>query len=332
MDEKQQYEEINLLELIRVILRRKKFIFCFAIGAALVVFGFTLLMPNLYEAKAVIVPAEHGRDVSSTAGSLGGMASQFGLSLGSSSQAEEIVAHLSSNYIREMVIRKYSLIPLFLREKVLRKYKPIPAFISPATDLKDKTENQQMWVALRFLDDAITINNKDKEGVIEVIMEFKDPKIAMDIAKYFLAETNDRMSNDAKRVANRNRKYLESIVDKTSDPLIKMNVYNQIAQQIQTEMAAEAKEDFALKIIDPPREADRKTRPLRAIMGIGTFVAALFVAIFLALLKEFINKSDQARAMVEAEKLNLKQAVQFLKRKRESRHKAENSTNQQEEC
>jgi uncharacterized protein involved in exopolysaccharide biosynthesis len=104
----------------------------------------------------------------------------------------------------------------------------------------------------------------------------------------------DRMSSEAKRVAETNRRYLESIIDKTADPIIKTAIYNLIAQQIQSSMMAEAKENYAFKMIDPPKEPDLKVKPKRALMVILAFIVALFVGIFGAFVIEYVRKAKEA--------------------------------------
>jgi uncharacterized protein involved in exopolysaccharide biosynthesis len=292
MNEQQcKYDEINLLDIAKVILKHKNFIIWFIIICVFVTASISLLMTNIYQAKAVITPVE--QQDNARIGALGGIASQFGLSIGGSTKASEIVAQLNSSVIRESLIRKYNLLPVFFEPE----------------ELKDKTEKEQLWEGLRFLKDMLLVTNKEKDGVIEVAMDFKDPKIATNIVNWTLLEVTDRMSSDARRVANTNRKYLESIIDKTADPMIRTNIYNQIAQQIQAEMAAEAKENFAFKVIDPAKEPDKKTKPKRALMVIIAFVASLFVGIFIAFLMEFIEKNQQARVMLQEEAAGVKRLL-----------------------
>jgi len=70
--------------------------------------------------------------------------------------------------------------------------------------------------------------------------------MASKIVEYYLATLTNYMSSETKRVANTNRKYLEEQLVNTSDPFIKQKIYNLIAQQIETAMMAEVKENFRL--------------------------------------------------------------------------------------
>ena len=154
-----------------------------------------------------------------------------------------------------------------------------------------------VWDGLRKLDDMVKINNNVKDKTITIVVEFDDPVLAANIAGYYLAELNDHMSSEAKRVALTNRKYLEQQLDQTADPFIKQKIYNLIAQQIETSMMAEVKENFAFKIIDPPKAPDRKLKPKRAQMMLISLLASLLIGIAIAFFLAYWEKmKDQDRS------------------------------------
>jgi LPS O-antigen subunit length determinant protein (WzzB/FepE family) len=131
-------------------------------------------------------------------------------------------------------------------------------------------------------------------------MQFRDPKTAADIVTYTLLELTDHMSNEARRVADINKKYLESQIDKTADPFIKTKIYSLIAQQIETAMMAEVKENFAFKILDPPRTPDVKIKPKRTQMTIIAFVVSLFLGIFIAFGREYWkNHREELKSLTD---------------------------------
>jgi uncharacterized protein involved in exopolysaccharide biosynthesis len=139
------------------------------------------------------------------------------------------------------------------------------------------------------------VKDNKREGVIELSVEFKDPEVSARILNYILAELTDYMSSEAKRVAETNKEYLESLIIKNADPLIKQKIYSLIARQIEKSMMAEVKENFAFKILDPPKVPDRKIKP-RIIMNIAlSFIIALFVAVLVAFITEYIGNVKKIR-------------------------------------
>jgi LPS O-antigen subunit length determinant protein (WzzB/FepE family) len=131
------------------------------------------------------------------------------------------------------------------------------------------------------------VSPNQKDNSIQVSMRFRDPGIASDIVNYTLLELTDHMSTEARRVADTNKKYLESQVDKTADPFIKAKIYALIAQQIETAMMAEVKENFAFKVLDPPKAPDKKISPKRVQMVIISFIVAIFIGLLAAFIREY---------------------------------------------
>jgi uncharacterized protein involved in exopolysaccharide biosynthesis len=97
------------------------------------------------------------------------------------------------------------------------------------------------------------------------------------------------MASEAKRVADTNKYYLEAQLDKAADPFIKAKIYGLIAQQIETSVMAEVKENFAFKVLDPPRVPDAKIGPKRVQMVEVAFLLSLCVGILAAFTREYLR-------------------------------------------
>jgi uncharacterized protein involved in exopolysaccharide biosynthesis len=224
----------------------------------------------VYEAKAVITPIARS---SESAGFMGmsAIATQFGISPPASSNIWEIINLLKSDVLKEKMIKNHDLLPVLL-EKGAKG---------------GKSEEQRMWKGIRRLQEASSITFSQRENSIRISVIFKDPKTAAELLSFTLSELTDHMSSEARRVAEANKRYLEMEVDRTADPFIRTKIYSMIAQQIEASLLAEVKENFAFKVLDPPRVPDRKKGPRRGLIVTISFVASLFLGIFAALGKEF---------------------------------------------
>ncbi|OPY84281.1 MAG: hypothetical protein A4E72_02317 [Syntrophus sp. PtaU1.Bin208] len=148
----------------------------------------------------------------------------------------------------------------------------------------------QLWDALRLLDHIVQIDNNVKENTIILTVDYENPELAAKLVGYILETLTMHMSTEAKRVALINRAYLEQQLQTTADPLLRQKIYNLIAQQLETAMMAEVKENFAFKVIDPPKVPDRKIKPKRALMAILSLFVALFMGIFIAFFMEYLER------------------------------------------
>lgn len=309
-------DEIDLLDLWRTIWKRRKMIAwvvgIMTVGTVIV----SLFMTNIYQASAVITPVDQkqgqgGGLRSMMMEQLGGLA---GLALPGGSSANEIVSLLDSKVLGEKIITRYNLLPILFDEKWDAKKKtwkikegwslnPLSWISSlfklimpapPASVQKKDPNVPDVWDGLRELDEMVNVKFDMKKNSITITADSRDPELSAKLVDYYLLTLTDYMSSEARRVALTNRNYLESQLNGTSDPLIKQKIYNMIAQQIETSMMAEVKENFAFKVLDPPKVPDKKIKPKRAQMVILAFFVAMFLGVFAAFGAEYVQKMKAA--------------------------------------
>ncbi len=272
-------DEINLLDLLKVLLKHKGLIvwtvFVVVIATAII----SLVMTKVYESKAVIAPVQQAAAQSG----MMAVAAQFGIATPQSSSVSEIVSLLKSDILMQKVLEKEGLYDVLFKKN----------------DLKGKSDNEKTWKGIRALKKGILkVSENKKDNTITLSAQYKDPVIAHKIASAVLRELTEYMTAEAKRVADANRKHLETQIVNAADPFVRQKIYTLIAQQIETAMMAEAKENFAFKMIDPPRVPDKKMKPKRTQMVIVAFVVSLFLGILLAFVREHFEKNrDQWREL-----------------------------------
>jgi uncharacterized protein involved in exopolysaccharide biosynthesis len=306
-DQGHEEDEISLLNYWLVIRKRKKVILRIVIAAVLATVVVSLLMPNIYQARAVITPitSREGRAGDSA---LSVLAMQFGdfpgIRLPGGSSAAEIVNLLKSNILREKVIERYQLLPVLFYKKWdadKKDWKQGPLVyvrrvVNAVTSATQRGISEQdpdvpdVWDGLRALDKIVMIDHNKKQDAITITVDYRDPEMAAKMVEYFLTTLTDHMSSETRRVATINRQYLEDQLGKTADPLIRQKIYNLIAQQVEASMMAEVKENFAFKVIDPPKVPDKKTAPKRTLMVVLSFIVSLCIGVFSAFFMEYLEK------------------------------------------
>ena len=314
MDQPCKGRQANILDYGRVIWKRRKMIAWIVTVTVFATVVVSLFMTDIYQAKAVIMPVTSRDSGTSSAGAgLTALAQQFGglpgISMPGSTSAAEIVSLLKSNILREKVIQQCNLMPVLFYKRWdagQRSWKKGGVNLNSAYYLslfsramspilsqsaeKKGSDIPSTWDAMRLLDDIVKISQDSKQNTVTIFAYFHDPDMAAKIVEYYLVTLTNYMSSEAKRVATTNRKYLEEQLGNTTDPFIKQKTYNMIAQQIETGMMAEVKENFAFKVIDPPLAPDKIIKPKRIQMMILALFSALFVGIITAFFKEYIEK------------------------------------------
>ncbi len=189
-------EEINLLNLLVIILKRKKMIAGITLACALITAAISLIMTPIYKAETKILPPQvSSSGISSQVMSkLGGASGLISSSLGISSTNDQYVAILKSRTMYDLIIDRF---------KLMERYK--------AEYRED---------ARAALEGLVSISS-GKDEIITVSVEDKDPQKAADMANAFIEKLKDMTQTFAVTEASKRRLFFEEQLAKTKEDLIK---------------------------------------------------------------------------------------------------------------
>ena len=195
-----QEDEVNLLDYWRVIRKHRLLIgglFFVAVALALAV---SLLMPKIYESTATLLPSldskEGGGLGALLAASGGGAAQGLGITLpGAPATPTDIFrAMLTSRIMADEVIKRF--------------------------DLKDLYEAETMQDARKALEGNTKIT-VSKEKMIKITVEAKDPKLAADIANFYVTNLDRLNQTLTVSKAGQNRVFIERRLAETRVSMVK---------------------------------------------------------------------------------------------------------------
>lgn len=293
-----------IADYLRVVWKRRTIVALFFVAGTLISAACTLFMTDIYRASAVITPVAGketgGSEMSMVAQQIGGLS---GITFPASRPSSEIISLLNSNILREKVIETHALLPVLFIDNwdgERKRWKDgqngglsgqIKRFFStrPAPTIDAKDSGPSLWDGLRELDGIVKISASAKDNTIAIYAEHRDPAFASRLIEILLSTLNQHMSGEARRVAQTNKRYLMEQLGASNDPLIRQKIYNLIAQQIEVYMMSEVKENFAFKVIDPPRVPDRRVRPGKTRFVEAGAALALLGGIFAAFVLEFVS-------------------------------------------
>jgi uncharacterized protein involved in exopolysaccharide biosynthesis len=108
-----------------------------------------------------------------------------------------------------------------------------------------------------------------------------------------LEALQNHLSEEKKKSAQANKKYLEEQLVRAVDPVLRQKIYALLSKQVETALMAEVKGNI-FKIIDPPRVPDRKIKPQRTLMVVLSAFLAAFVGVFIAFFLEYPEKGGKS--------------------------------------
>lgn len=286
----QPEDEINLLDLFLVLLKRKKMIMGIVGIAAIAAVVISLLLPNIYRSEATIMPqADTGQQGGGLPSALGGLSGLAGgiLGIGGDSDLAQLEVALKSRELAHRVITKHELMPKLFADDWNAAKK---------TWTTDEPPTEQDAYRL-IRDNLLSISADDKKGTLTVGFNHEDPSFAKQMVEWYLAELSEMLRQATIGDAREKARFVREELSKTSDALLREKLYTLLANEIEKETFAQARKYYDFEVIDPPvvPDLDKKVKPKRSLICILAVFAAFFVAIFLAFLAEFFtNLPDNA--------------------------------------
>lgn len=185
-------EEINILDLLLVLAKYWKMIVVTPLTVAVVTAICTLFMPNIYTAKAMILPGDDngGGMMSAMMAQMGGLAAIAGGGLGGATKADLYITMMKSEAIQSPIVDRFHL---------MEQYKA-----------KFRT------TAYAALHSSSVIAAGKKDGVITIAVNGKDPKLAADIANAYVDELGKMVAKLNMTGAGMNRAFLEERLNKAN--------------------------------------------------------------------------------------------------------------------
>lgn len=188
--------EISIIDLLLVIVSHKKMIICNTIAAVVLTVCITLLMPNIYTATTLILPAEEDKGgMSAMMGQLGGLAGLAGASIGGATKTDLYITMLKSETVRDPIIDRFNLMEVYKAKLRVDAY--------------------------NVLNTKATISAGKKDGIITISVSDKDPKLASEMANGYVEELGKIAVGLSTSGAGKNRLFLEERLAKTKGDLIK---------------------------------------------------------------------------------------------------------------
>lgn len=197
-------DEISLLDIAIILAKHKWKLIGIPFLAAVVAAGISLLMPNIYTARAVILPPQP--QSSSTAALIGQLGALSGAapSLGLKNPGDLFVGMLSSRTVADRLIERFDLRTLF------------------GTDTMVATRNQLL---------NRTRIDSGRDGLISIAFDDKDPKRAANVVNAYVEELDRLTQTIAVTEAGLRRLFFERQLKEARDDLAQAEVALQATQE-----------------------------------------------------------------------------------------------------
>ena len=291
-------DEINLIELFYVLLAGRWVIINVTAFASIFIVIYSLLLPNIYESKALLVPVNPSNSIIGALGAYSSFAGLAGINLpsdgdqGNSQKAIEKIRSLSffennilSNiYLPDLMAVK-SWNPetntLVHDEKIydMKSNAWVRDYSYPQQQIPSAQESYDI-----FKENHLSLSEDSKSGFITLSIKHQSPFIAKEWTDLIVYEVNNFYRIKDKLESEKAVNYLNGQILLTNLSEIKEALADLLQEQTKKLTLIEANEFYVFDYIDPPTVMEEKSEPKRALICIlgamlGGMLSVLFVLI-----------------------------------------------------
>jgi uncharacterized protein involved in exopolysaccharide biosynthesis len=277
-------DEIDLREYWRVLVVNKKLIALVAGVATAISLATAFLLTPVYRAEVLLAPAtsEKSGGLGALAGQFGDLASLAGINIaGGGDSTEEAIATLKSRALTDVFIKENNLLPVLFEDDwdlEGRTWKT-----------RDANKIPTLWRAYEFFNKKIrTVAADKKSGLVTLAIEWKNADQAALWANELVRRVNRQRQKEAIQEAESSIGYLQRQLAKTTSVEVEQAIYRLIEAQTKNIMVAQAREEYAFKVIDPAVPPEKKAKPKRAFILVLGVAFGLMLGVFVAFIKKGI--------------------------------------------
>lgn len=277
----QSSDDLSLLAIWTHVRRRWRILVSVTVLSILAAILLALWITPVFRAEVVFVEVTEGARSGRSGALLGqfaGLASMAGADLsGLGGASRQPKAILRSRVLAEEFIRSNDLMKTLLSDQwdeETEKWRT------------DSGNAPSIWWAVKaFTENVRRIEDDPVNGTTRLSIEWTNPKVAAEWANLYVALANELIRARDLAQARDNIEYLRKQIELTAVVQHQQALFNILERELQTEMLANARAQYAFAVVDPAVPPELRVRPHRTfIVIIGAMLGLLFGLMVIALL------------------------------------------------
>lgn len=301
-------DEIDLRELFATLWQGKWIIIATTVLFAAVGVFYALSKPNIYQASALLAPAQSEEGgISGIGGQLGGLASLAGISLGSTGDNQTVMAKAvlqSHAFLRDFINRHELAIPLMATEAwdKTNKHWIINREVYNTetgewlTDEEGESLKPTDWdMVKKFKEEHFSVASNEQTGMVTLSAKSKSPLAAEAWVEKLVHDINEHMRQKDVKEAEARIAYLEEKLSETNISGMQQVFYQLIESETRTVMLANAQDEYIFETVDPAIVPEEEREPKRALIAIVATMLGGMLGVFAVFVRSFIRSGREEK-------------------------------------
>jgi len=285
-------DEIDLRELFHVLLEGKWIVVSLTAFISILGVIYSLLLPNIYESKAILVPVNSSSSISGALGSYSSLAGLAGINLSSGSD--------EGNSVK--AIQKISSLSFFENNILTNIYLPDLMAVKSWNSKTNKVSfdeniydmNTNTWInmpspqkSFAVFKSKLSLNLDKRTGFVTLSIKHQSPFVAKQWAELVVNEINSFYRQKDKSKSEKAVSYLNKQISITGLSEIKQVLAQLLQEETKKLTLIEANQFYVFDYIDPPAVMEKKSEPNRASISILSALLSGILSIILVLIRHY---------------------------------------------
>ncbi|MDC1401122.1 Wzz/FepE/Etk N-terminal domain-containing protein [Gammaproteobacteria bacterium] len=298
-------DEIDLRESFHVLWDKISYIRAITSIFSLISIIYALMLPNIYQSQAVMMPMEDNQGMSGMLGQYSGMASLAGISLPSESgsKAQEAIARIQS-----FEFFSNSFLPHIKLENLMAVKKWNQASNTLTYDASAFNSESGQWMrkvqpptstipssqeAYKQYQEIMSVSEDKKTSFVTLSVEHKSPVIAQQWVEIMMDQIDQVMRDQDRQTAKKSIEYLNTLAPTVNYEEIKQALSSLQQEQMKRLMMVEANDNYIFKVLDSPIVPEMKVKPKRLLIVILGTILGMMLSVLGVLVLHYTRTSSE---------------------------------------
>lgn len=303
-------EEIDIYELINILYSYKFTIISITSLLSIIGVIYSILLPNVYESKAVLSPVDSSSSISGALKSYSGLAGLAGIAIPTptdeSNSTKAITKVQSLSFFKNNIYPRIYL-PNLMAVKSWDHFSNTISYdekiISSSGEwIRDFAYPQELIPTiqesyLQFKKEYLNVTEDKKTGFITISIKHQSPHIAKEWVELLIEEINSYYRQKDKSESEKAVAYLNKEISMTSLSEVKQVIAELLQDETKKLALIEANQYYVFEYIDPPATMEKKSEPNRALICMTVTLLGFLLSIIFVLTRHYLfinleNKVD----------------------------------------
>jgi hypothetical protein len=297
-NDKHNDNEIDFQELFHVLFKKKWTIVSLTTFVSIIGIIYSLLLPNIYQSKALLVTVNSSSNFSNSGSSSNGLAALAGINLPSG--AEKSNSDKALQKLNTLSFFKDSIMPnIFLPDLMAFKswdYQTNSLLYDESIYDKNKNTWSRLPTAQQsfgvFLSQHLSIDSEN--GFITIAIKHQSPLVAKQWTEVIIDEINAFYRKKDKSESEKAIIFLNKQIAMTGLSEIKQVIAELLQEETQKLTLIEASQSYVFDYIDPPAVMEYRSEPNRTLIAIISVFLGIIFSILLILIKHFNQRKNSS--------------------------------------